>query len=137
MQIFSIKNGICFWHFRNLQGADFKISKNKSQKSEKKMHETGSVSIFGGSGKKVLTAVSANKKMKRATFDTHPKKKLLLSFIGQNEKHNGLKIFSKKSENNTENKNDTQEQLFLMKKTTKIHHTYIAVFIFNLFYNLH
>ena len=80
MQIFSIKNEICLRHFRNLQGADFEISKNKSQKHEKKMHKTDSVTIFWSSGKKVLTAVSANKIMKRATFDTHLKKKVALAF---------------------------------------------------------
>ena len=66
--------------------------------------------------------------MKRATFDVYLKK-ILLSFIRQNEKHNDVKIFSKKSENETENKNDTQEQLFFYEKMSKIHHTYNAAFI--------
>ena len=80
MQIFSIKNGIWNWDFQICTPAFLKKGEKKSQKSEKKMHETGSVSIFGGSGRKLLTAVSANKKMKRATFDTHPKKKVALDF---------------------------------------------------------
>ena len=51
MQIFSIKNEICFWDFENLQGCIFQKWGKRIPKSEK-MHETDSVSIFGSSGKK-------------------------------------------------------------------------------------